>query len=487
MLPREDWGEYENAAPSTRSTWPPRCDAGRAPHGGRLVPARSRTRRDRSRRPVVGDRSSPPGQHRPGRAAGRAAARPRLGRAQIVGLADAPAAGPAYAAVRAPIAEGGGYAWFANRGIGRPVAESLRETMDWFRGWLDAVAPAGGPVCWSASAAARPSPAACCSTTRPDRPARRSSRHPAVRRRRPRRRRPPRRRTGVRGTGDADTVIPRELLDRTWTYLLGESGAPTVARRDPVGHGIAPGRARRAGRLAAGAAGLPRPPRRRPPGPTRWPTLPEGVPPARRGPPGGEPGIPQEQRSDTAPAALQEQLFARLAALPGVTSRPVGHLGARRPRVHPGAAPAGPDDAFLVPAAGEFAHLHPGYDGSLHLALPPALAADADRPGLGGRAPARRRPAHPGHGPGLRPADRRRARRRRRHRHHEPHLGRRPAEPALTSGPAAAHCTRARRTPPAPDITDHISMHSGSRGTRRTRPDQVESLIHISPCVSVVC
>jgi hypothetical protein len=31
----------------------------------------------------------------------------------------------AYAAVRAPIAEGGGFAWFATRGIGRPVAESL--------------------------------------------------------------------------------------------------------------------------------------------------------------------------------------------------------------------------------------------------------------------------------------------------------------------------------------------------------------------------
>ena len=29
--------------------------------------------------------------------------------------------GAAYAAVREPIAEGGGYAWFANRGIGRPV------------------------------------------------------------------------------------------------------------------------------------------------------------------------------------------------------------------------------------------------------------------------------------------------------------------------------------------------------------------------------
>jgi phospholipase/carboxylesterase len=65
---------------------------------------------------------------------------------EIVALAEHPPAGPAYAAVRAPIAEGGGYAWFANRGIGRPVAESLCSTMDWFRAWLDEVAPPVRPV-----------------------------------------------------------------------------------------------------------------------------------------------------------------------------------------------------------------------------------------------------------------------------------------------------------------------------------------------------
>ena len=43
----------------------------------------------------------------------------------------------------------------------------------------------------------------------------------------------------------------------------------------------------------------------------------------------------------------------------------------------------GPDDAFLVPSAGEFAHLHPGYDGSLHLALPLALATDVIAKGWG--------------------------------------------------------------------------------------------------------
>jgi pimeloyl-ACP methyl ester carboxylesterase len=48
--------------------------------------------------------------------------------------------------VRAPIGEGGGYAWFANRGIGRPVAESLAGSIAWFRTWLDRLAPAGRPV-----------------------------------------------------------------------------------------------------------------------------------------------------------------------------------------------------------------------------------------------------------------------------------------------------------------------------------------------------
>ncbi len=47
---------------------------------------------------------------------------------EILGLAAHLPTGAAYAAVRAPIAEGGGYAWFANRGIGRPVADSLRNT-----------------------------------------------------------------------------------------------------------------------------------------------------------------------------------------------------------------------------------------------------------------------------------------------------------------------------------------------------------------------
>src|SRR5688500_7760482 len=64
----------------------------------------------------------------------------------IIAVAEHLPDGAAYAAVRAPIAEGGGYAWFANRGIGRPIAESLTETMAGFRAWLDDAAPEGRPV-----------------------------------------------------------------------------------------------------------------------------------------------------------------------------------------------------------------------------------------------------------------------------------------------------------------------------------------------------
>ena len=158
---------------------------------------------------------------------------------EIVSLADHLPPGPAYAAVRAPIAEGGGYAWFSNRGIGRPVAESLRQTMDWFRQWLDVAAPAGRPVVlvgFSGGAAfagglllddpARYAGAAILYGTLPF-----DAGVPTT----------PGRLAGVPvvvAQGEQDTVIPRELLDRTWTYVLEQSGATATGRRDPGGHGI---------------------------------------------------------------------------------------------------------------------------------------------------------------------------------------------------------------------------------------------------------
>lgn len=158
---------------------------------------------------------------------------------QIVTLADHLPVGPAYAAVRAPIAEGGGYAWFANRGIGRPVAESLAQAMAWFTRWLDTEAPQGRSVVlvgFSGGAAfagglllgnpARYAGTAVLHGTLPfDAGLSVAPGHLAGS-------------ATFVAQGDQDHVIPRELLDRTWSYLHGESGATTRSRRDPGGHGI---------------------------------------------------------------------------------------------------------------------------------------------------------------------------------------------------------------------------------------------------------
>jgi phospholipase/carboxylesterase len=152
----------------------------------------------------------------------------------IVGLADQLPPDLAYAAVRAPIAEGGGYAWFANRGIGRPVAESLREQLDWFTEWLGdrravlvgfsgGAAFAGGLLL---DDPARYAGAAILYGTVPF-----DAGVPVTEGRL----------AGVPvlvQQGDGDTVIPRELLNRTWAYLTGPSGADCTVTRFPGGHGL---------------------------------------------------------------------------------------------------------------------------------------------------------------------------------------------------------------------------------------------------------
>ena len=160
---------------------------------------------------------------------------------EMLALADRLPSGPAYAAIRGPIVEGSGYAWFVNRGIGRPVESSLRMVTGWVRGWLDDVAPDGRPVILtgvSGGAAfaggrlladpARYTGAAILYGTLPF-----DAGVPTT----------PGRLAGVPvlvAQGEHDTVIPRELLDRTWQYVVGESGAAATARRDPIGHAIAP-------------------------------------------------------------------------------------------------------------------------------------------------------------------------------------------------------------------------------------------------------
>jgi phospholipase/carboxylesterase len=96
--------------------------------------------------------------------------------------------------------------------------------------------------------------------------------------------------------------------------------------------------------------------------------------PARAGdPPQTHHAMPHEQRSQNASADLQEELFERIASLNGVVVGPshVSVPGARAFHLDPDHA-GGPRQAFMVGT--EFAHLHPTYDGSLHLVLPEAQA-----------------------------------------------------------------------------------------------------------------
>ncbi len=100
--------------------------------------------------------------------------------------------------------------------------------------------------------------------------------------------------------------------------------------------------------------------------------------PRRRGPrPATTPSNPHTQL-DQQPddPRLVEELARRVFALPGVLEAPsrISVPGARALMLAPG-EPAGPPEAFLVP--GEFAHVHPAPDHSLHAMLPLELAAEA--------------------------------------------------------------------------------------------------------------
>jgi luciferase-like monooxygenase len=100
--------------------------------------------------------------------------------------------------------------------------------------------------------------------------------------------------------------------------------------------------------------------------------------PARTGPkPATYPGMPHTQL-DQQPShdRLRDALAARVFALPGVVEEPsaISVPGARA-LVLDQARAGGPRDAFLI--GREFAHLHPGHDHSLHMALPESVAQAA--------------------------------------------------------------------------------------------------------------
>jgi hypothetical protein len=91
---------------------------------------------------------------------------------------------------------------------------------------------------------------------------------------------------------------------------------------------------------------------------------------------------PHSQRSQNAPAALQEELVRRAGKLPGVREADSGvSVPGARAFVLDEASARGPREAFQV--GHEFAHIHPSEDGSLHMTLPDQVAEAAYAAGWG--------------------------------------------------------------------------------------------------------
>lgn len=157
----------------------------------------------------------------------------------IVALAERLPAGPSYVALRAPLAEGAGFAWFANQGIGRPLPASLATSIAWFTSWLDSVAGdrrpvvlvgfSGGATFAGGVVLADPSRYAGLASLYATLPF--EAGVPTA----------PDRLTGLPVLllqGSADRVIPPELQARSWRYLHDSSGATLTAHRSSGGHSL---------------------------------------------------------------------------------------------------------------------------------------------------------------------------------------------------------------------------------------------------------
>jgi phospholipase/carboxylesterase len=150
--------------------------------------------------------------------------------------------GAAYASLRAPVAvDGGGFTWFENRGIARPIAKSLCASADLLRGWLDDVAPpASGRPCYLLGFSAGMMMAGTLLLSDPQRFAGAVLLSGALALD-----------SGIAAEpgrlqdvpvffarGSLDDVIPLELVRRTQVYLRERSGAALTVREYAHGHTI---------------------------------------------------------------------------------------------------------------------------------------------------------------------------------------------------------------------------------------------------------
>ena len=162
----------------------------------------------------------------------------------LIDIASALSPAFAYASVRGPfdVPEEGGYTWFRDRGVARPIAASLRSSIIWLRAWLDGTDVANynrrrtyvlgfSAGMMMAGALVLDDPerfagavllsGALAFDAGVDTSSGRLNGLPVF-----------------LGSGDADTVVPPELAKRGATYLRTASGAVLTERSYPHGHSI---------------------------------------------------------------------------------------------------------------------------------------------------------------------------------------------------------------------------------------------------------
>lgn len=163
----------------------------------------------------------------------------------IFSLGDLFAADATVAAPRGPIAEDGGFRWFAHHAVGRPVAASLAASVARLESWLDAEAADARGV-WLMGFSGGAVMAGALALHAPQRYAGIAMLHGPL----------PfdaglplecDRLAGCEvfyGYGSGDTVVPRALVERSAAWLRDESGANAVVREYRAAHEIPAAEAR---------------------------------------------------------------------------------------------------------------------------------------------------------------------------------------------------------------------------------------------------
>ena len=157
----------------------------------------------------------------------------------IFPLGDLFPADTTIAAPRGPIASEGGFRWYAAHDVGRPVAESMAQSIARLETWLDAQRPAAGSI-WLVGFSAGAVMAAALALCAPQRYAGIAMMHGPL----PFDAGLPLERDRLAGSelfygyGSADAVIPAALMRRSIAWLRDESGANAVVREYGAAHEI---------------------------------------------------------------------------------------------------------------------------------------------------------------------------------------------------------------------------------------------------------